>query len=62
LFKKGDTSNISNYRPISLATSFFKVLEKAMNIQLLEHLNKTSYWKNNLVSEQKHQQIWPYIS
>jgi hypothetical protein len=42
LFKKCDTSNISNYRPISLSTSFFKVLEKAMNIQLLEHLNKTS--------------------
>jgi hypothetical protein len=39
--------NISNYRPISLSTSIFKVLEKAMNVQLLEHLNK-----NILVEEQ----------
>ena len=48
LFKKGDKSNISNYRPISLLTSFSKVLEKAMSIQLLEHLNKN----NILVDEQ----------
>jgi hypothetical protein len=33
LFKKGDKSNISNCRPISLLSSFSKVLEKAMNIQ-----------------------------
>jgi hypothetical protein len=48
LLRKGDKSNISNYRPISLLTSFSKVLEKAMNIQLLEHLNKNDI----LVEEQ----------
>jgi hypothetical protein len=48
LFKKGDKSNISNYRPISLLTSFSKVLEKAMSVQLLERLNKN----NILVEEQ----------
>jgi hypothetical protein len=48
LFKKGDKLNISNYRPISLQTSFSKVLEKAMNIQLLEHLNK-----NNILAEEQ---------
>jgi DNA polymerase/3'-5' exonuclease PolX len=48
LFKKGDKLDISNYRPISLLTSFSKVLEKAMNIQLLEHLNK-----NNILAEEQ---------
>jgi hypothetical protein len=36
LFKKGDKHNISNYRPISVLTSFSKVLEKAVYIQLYE--------------------------
>jgi len=40
LFKKGDKNNISNYRPISLLSSFSKVFEKAMYNQLQEHLNK----------------------
>jgi hypothetical protein len=40
LFKKGDKSKISNYRPISILSSFSKVLEKAMYNQLQEHLNK----------------------
>jgi Notch-like protein len=53
VFKNGDKSNISNYRPISLLTSFSRVLEKAMSIQLLE---------SNLVLELNIQQIWPYTS
>ena len=40
LFKKGDKSKISNYRPISILSSFSKVLEKVMHNQLQEHLNK----------------------
>jgi retron-type reverse transcriptase len=40
LFKKGDKQNISNYRPISILTSFSKLLEKAVHIQLYEHSNK----------------------
>jgi hypothetical protein len=40
LFKKGDKQNISNYRPISILTSFSKVLEKAVHIQLNKHSNK----------------------
>ena len=40
LFKKGDKLNISNYRPISNLTSFSKVLEKAMYIQLCEQRSK----------------------
>jgi hypothetical protein len=47
LFKKADKSSTSNYRTISLLTSFSKVLEKAMSIQLLEHFNK-----NNILMEE----------
>jgi retron-type reverse transcriptase len=46
LFKEGDKSDISNYRPISLLTSFSKILERAMSIQLLERLNN-----NNILME-----------
>jgi hypothetical protein len=42
LFKKGDRSCIANYRPISLLSSFSKVLEKVMYNRLLTHLCKYS--------------------
>ena len=40
LFKKGDKSKIFNYRPISILSSFSKVLEEVMYNQLPEHVNK----------------------
>jgi exonuclease III len=40
LFKKGDKSKTSNYRPISILSSFSKILEKVMSNQLHEHLSK----------------------
>jgi hypothetical protein len=50
LHKKDDNSHTSttNYRPISLLTSFSKVLEKAMNIQLLNHIHE-----NNILAEEQ---------
>jgi hypothetical protein len=48
LYKKGDKSQTTNYRPISLLTSFSKVLEKAMNIQLLKHVHE-----NNISAEEQ---------
>jgi hypothetical protein len=39
LHKKGDKQNTSNYRSISLLTSFSKVLEKVKYNKLLQHLN-----------------------
>jgi len=39
LFKKGDKTDPSNYRPISMLTSFSKVFEKALYNRLTEQLN-----------------------
>jgi hypothetical protein len=48
LHKKGDISDMANYRPISLLTTFSKVLETAMYYGLNQHLQIN----NILVSEQ----------
>jgi hypothetical protein len=48
LYKKGDKSQSTNYRPISLLTSFSKVLEKAITIQLLKHVHE-----NNILAEEQ---------
>jgi hypothetical protein len=37
LLKKGNNENVANYRPISLLTSFSKVLEKIIYDRLLKH-------------------------
>ena len=37
LYKKGDRSDLANYRPILMLTSFSKVLEKALYKRLIEH-------------------------
>jgi len=39
LWKKGKKSDISNYRPISLLTSFSKIFEKVIFNRLRNHLN-----------------------
>jgi hypothetical protein len=39
-YKKGDKHLISNYRPVSLLTSFSKVVEKVMFNRLANHLGK----------------------
>jgi len=39
LFKKGDTTEFSNYRPISLLTSFSKINEKIIYKRLYSYLN-----------------------
>jgi sarcosine oxidase/L-pipecolate oxidase len=48
LYKKKEKSGLSNYRPISLITSFSKVIEKIIYRRLYDHLNIN----NILVNEQ----------
>ena len=48
LYKKGDKTCMTNYRPIPLLTVFIKVLEKAMHSRLNQHLHTN----NKLVTEQ----------
>jgi len=47
--KKGDKTNLTNYRPISLLTSFSKVLEKALYSRLTEYL-----YNNKLLVENQY--------
>jgi len=39
LFKKGDKSSISYYRPVSILTSFSKIIEKIICTRIIEHVN-----------------------
>jgi len=48
LFKKGDITEFSNYRPISLLTSFSKIIEKIIFKRLHNYLNDN----NILVGDQ----------
>ena len=40
--KKGNKQEISNYRPISLLTSFSKIIEKLIRARLLAHIDMNS--------------------
>ena len=48
IFKKGSKTDLSNYRPISLLTSFSEVLEKIIYKRLNHHIEVN----NTLVKEQ----------
>jgi len=49
IFKKGTTSDPSNYRPISLTCTSCRVMERIINTQLIGYL-----LKNNLISKHQH--------
>jgi hypothetical protein len=57
LYKKGDKLLISNYRPISLLTSFSKIMEKVMFDRLMNHLKKYAILSPNQYGFQKNLSI-----
>ena len=53
LYKKGDSSLLVNYRPISLLPTISKIFEKVIHDQLYEYFDKY-----NLLSEQQYDITW----
>ena len=49
VFKKGDRSHASNYRPISLTSPICKIMESIIKDNILEHLQA-----NNIIPPQQH--------
>ena len=49
IYKKGEPTDLSNYRPISLLPTISKIFERIIHIQLQEYLNR-----NNLLAEQQY--------
>ena len=47
LFKSGDRTNATNYRPISILPTLSKILERVLHSQLHEYLNSTNLLSNN---------------
>ncbi len=47
LFKSGSTSNVENYRPLSMISSFSKLYEKIMAYRLTEFLENNSIFDDN---------------
>ena len=49
IHKKGDRTDPSNYRPVSLTSQVCKILESIVRTRVIEHINV-----NNLMSEAQH--------
>ena len=46
IFKKGNTKNVANYRPISLLSNFSKILEKIVHRRLYSFFNNSNLLSN----------------
>jgi hypothetical protein len=47
IFKKGERSNLSHYRPIALLSAFSKIFERIVNTQLHDFLRKNEILSNS---------------
>ena len=62
IYKSGEISNLSNYRPISLLPAFSKLLEKIMYNRLLSFINKHNIlYKHQYGFRKNHTTIHPLI-
>ena len=46
VFKKGDPQSLTNYRPISLLTSFSKILEKIIYVRTVKFFKECNIFSN----------------
>ena len=53
LYKSKDPQDVTNYRPVCLLNSVSKILEKVVNIRLLNHLNNNNILNNNQFAYRK---------
>lgn len=53
VFKGGSKTDVSNYRPISLTSSFAKLFEKIIKLRLVDYLNKNKVLSNMQFGFQK---------
>lgn len=49
LYKKGSRDNVKNYRPVSLTSTFSKLIEKIILLNLIDH-----YENNNIIKDFQH--------
>lgn len=62
IFKSGDLGHFTNYRPISLLSSFSKLLEKIISKQMFKYLNKYDIlYEHQYGFRPKHSTIHPLI-
>jgi len=54
LFKSGDKSTFTNYRPVSVLPVFSKILERVIYNRLLDYLNKYKILSDNQFGFRKH--------
>ena len=47
IFKKGDKSSASNYRPISLTSILVKILEKIIREAIVDHMNTNNFFSRH---------------
>ena len=62
IYKSGDTTSSTNYRPISLLSSFSKIFERAMYNAIMQFMNQNElFYTHQYGFRPKHSTIHPVI-